>query len=111
MTALLVAVAAFILRLPWRKTLHIVLRDAGLQPSPNSGYPEAAYAGTLGIQLGGLNFYEGLPSRKPSLGDAAHELTTELYPEVQRLLYVTSGLMLLASIAIAALVRKFIWHS
>jgi adenosylcobinamide-phosphate synthase len=111
LTALLVIVAAFILRLPWRKTLRIVLRDAGLQPSPNSGYPEAAYAGALGIRLGGLNFYGGLPSRKPPLGDPAHELTTELYPKAQRLLYVTSGLMLLASIGIAAFVRRLIWHS
>ena len=46
----------------------ITLRDGASQPSPNAGYPEAAVAGALGVQLGGLNFYGGVPSRESHSG-------------------------------------------
>lgn len=106
LTAALVAVAAWLLCLPWRNVLRIVSRDAHLQPSPNSGYPEAAFAGALGIRLGGLNFYGGRPSEKAYLGDAQNALALELYPEVRRLFYATSLLMLALSLALAA----FLWR-
>ncbi len=50
---------------PWR----IMLRDGPNHPSPNSGYPEAAMAGALGIRLGGPGTYGGEISRKPFIGD------------------------------------------
>jgi len=106
LTAALVAVAAWLLRLPWRNVLRIVGRDAHLQPSPNSGYPEAAFAGALGIRLGGLNFYGGRPSQKAYLGDAENALAVELYPQVRRLFYATSLLMLALSLLFAA----FMWR-
>lgn len=106
LTAALVAVAAWLLRLPWRNVLRIVVRDAHLQPSPNSGYPEAAFAGALGIRLGGLNFYGGRPSQKAYLGDEQNALAVELYPRVRRLFYATSFLMLALSLAFAAFVRR-----
>lgn len=37
-------------------------------PSPNSGIPEAAAAGALGIELGGINRYGGVPSERARLG-------------------------------------------
>jgi adenosylcobinamide-phosphate synthase len=107
LTAALVAVAAWLLRLPWRNVLRIVVRDAHLQPSPNSGYPEAAFAGALGIRLGGLNLYGGRPSQKAYLGDEQNALAVELYPRVRRLFYATSFLMLALSLAFAA----FVWRA
>ncbi|MBE9040230.1 cobalamin biosynthesis protein [Oscillatoriales cyanobacterium LEGE 11467] len=44
-------------------------RDAKLDPSPNSGWSECAYAAILGVQLGGTNWYRGIPKHKPKLGD------------------------------------------
>jgi len=41
---------------------------ARLHPSPNAGIPEAAAAGALGIRLGGLNYYGGVPSERARLG-------------------------------------------
>ena len=43
-------------------------RDGGKHPSPNAGQSEAAMAGALGVRLGGLNYYQGVPSPKPLLG-------------------------------------------
>ncbi|OYD06181.1 adenosylcobinamide-phosphate synthase CbiB [Paludifilum halophilum] len=60
--------------LGWRgyrpvKAWRVVRRDAGKHPSPNSGIAEAAMAGGLGIQLGGINRYRGVISRRARLGD------------------------------------------
>lgn len=51
-TALLLTLCAWLLRLDWQGCWRTVLRDARLHPSPNSGYPESAVAGALGIRLG-----------------------------------------------------------
>ncbi|MEA5581617.1 adenosylcobinamide-phosphate synthase CbiB [Nodularia harveyana UHCC-0300] len=55
----------------WR----ICCRDAVKDPSPNSGWSECAYAAILGVQMGGTNWYGGLPRPKPLLGDAIHPIT------------------------------------
>ena len=110
LAAVLVIAASFFLRLGWKESCHTVRRDAHLQPSPNSGYPEAAYAGALGVQLGGTNFYGGQPSHKAYLGKPARELKPELYSQVRRLLYFTSALALLVSVGLAALMGKLLCH-
>jgi adenosylcobinamide-phosphate synthase len=50
-------------------------RDARKDPSPNSGWSECSYAAILGVQLGGTNFYRGIPKVKPLLGDALSPIT------------------------------------
>ncbi|HKZ46936.1 MAG TPA: adenosylcobinamide-phosphate synthase CbiB, partial [Thermodesulfobacteriota bacterium] len=50
-TAILMVFASFILRFNWRNSLKIIWRDARKHPSPNAGFPEAAIAGALGLQL------------------------------------------------------------
>ncbi len=99
LTAVLVALGAFLLRLSWKKAVKVVLRDARLQPSPNAGFPEAAYAGALGIRLGGTNVYGGRCVHKAYIGDAERPLTIDLQPMVRRLLYITSILTVAVSIA------------
>lgn len=46
-----------------------VRRDAGSHPSPNAGYLEAAFAGALGLRLGGPLVYDGRREERPALGD------------------------------------------
>lgn len=36
--------------------------------SPNAGYPEAAFAGALGVKIGGPNYYQGHLVSKPYIG-------------------------------------------
>jgi len=106
LTAALIALGACVLRMPWRKSVQIIFRDARLQPSPNAGYPEAAYAGALGIRLGGTNVYSGRSVAKPHIGDADRHLTVKSYPAVRRLLYVTSILALVVAIAATVAFRR-----
>ncbi|MDD2706804.1 MAG: adenosylcobinamide-phosphate synthase CbiB [Verrucomicrobiae bacterium] len=68
-TGLLMVAAAWLLGLNGRGAWRILLRDGRKHPSPNSGLGEAAMAGALGIQLGGVNSYGGETSIKPFLGD------------------------------------------
>ena len=77
-TALLLVLSAGVVSRSWpamQRTWQILLRDGGRHPSPNSGRPEAAMAGALGVQLGGINCYDGLPVERPCLGDPHQPLT------------------------------------
>jgi adenosylcobinamide-phosphate synthase len=49
--------------------LRIARRDGGAHPSPNAGRCEAAFAGALGIRLGGTNVYGGVAETRPELGE------------------------------------------
>ncbi|WNS77513.1 adenosylcobinamide-phosphate synthase CbiB [Bacillus sp. DTU_2020_1000418_1_SI_GHA_SEK_038] len=57
-----------------KKVREIVFRDAKKHPSPNSGWGEAAVAGLLGIQLGGINYYKGNVSNRATMGDPLYSL-------------------------------------
>jgi adenosylcobinamide-phosphate synthase len=52
-----------------REALTTWHRYARLHPSPNAGPVEAAYAGALGVRLGGSNTYEGVTEQRGVLGD------------------------------------------
>ena len=107
LTAALAIVASLIFGLEWRSASRVVLRDADSQPSPNSGYPEAAFAGALGIRLGGSNSYGGRAVWKAYLGNPERQITPDLFPLVRRLLYGTGALGLLMSLALAAVWSRF----
>jgi adenosylcobinamide-phosphate synthase len=65
----LIVTASFILGYNWMKSAAILARDGRNHTSPNSGVPEAAMAGALGVKLGGGSFYGGVFSEKPWIGD------------------------------------------
>lgn len=58
-----------------RRVWAIARSDGPQDPSPNSGWSEAAYAGALGVQLGGENYYQGQKKFKPLLGTPEHPIT------------------------------------
>lgn len=52
-----------------RDAWRVLRRDGGKHPSPNAGRCEAAFAGALGVRLGGANAYGGRVERRPEMGD------------------------------------------
>jgi adenosylcobinamide-phosphate synthase len=65
--------SALLCGLDWRGAWRIYRRDRKNHASPNSGHPEAAAAGALGLQLGGGSSYFGQPVTKPTMGDGLGE--------------------------------------
>jgi adenosylcobinamide-phosphate synthase len=51
-----------------RSSFMAMYRDGNKHSSPNSGYPEAAIAGALGVRLGGPLMYNGVLVEKPFIG-------------------------------------------
>lgn len=70
LTAVLAAVAG---GAPAR-ALEAVRRDAGRHPSPNAGPVEAAFAGALGVRLGGTLAYGGRVEHRPVLNGGGRQV-------------------------------------
>jgi adenosylcobinamide-phosphate synthase len=86
--------------IPWR----IMMRDRNNHTSPNSGYPEAAMAGALGIRLGGPSTYAGQLSLKPFIGEADCPIAKKHIEKSVQLLYSAT----LFSVLITAAVSYFL---
>jgi adenosylcobinamide-phosphate synthase len=95
LSALLIWIAAGLVGMSLKRSVRITLRDAPSQPSPNSGWPEAAFAGAIGVRLGGVNHYRGVESRKAFLGDAVRPLDLSAFSAARKLLYGSSLLMII----------------
>ena len=78
-------------------------RDGHKHLSPNSGYPEAAVAGALGVQLGGKNIYFGIPQEKPLIGEPKKPIHLKA---VNDSLHLMIGVSLIAAI-ITVLITPF----
>ena len=55
--------------------IRSVWRDAGKHRSPNAGWPEAAMAGALGLQLAGPRSYGGVTTEGTPMGDGRADAT------------------------------------
>lgn len=77
------------------RSLKTILRDRRNHPSPNAGIPEAAVAGALGVQLGGMSCYQGTPSARPLIGDKINPLSPVRIKETVDMMYLASILFLL----------------
>ncbi len=73
LTGVMLTISALFFRhMKARQAVRAIFAFAHLHPSPNSGIPESAVAGALGIELGGTNVYFGVAERagKNGLADA-----------------------------------------
>ncbi|MDR2551344.1 MAG: adenosylcobinamide-phosphate synthase CbiB [Desulfobulbus sp.] len=69
LAALLIGLAARLCPgLNARRALITAWREGSHHASPNAGYPEAAFAGALGVCLNGPNYYHGVLVDKPYIG-------------------------------------------
>jgi len=69
LTALLVAACAPVVGGSPAEAVRAWRRDAARHPSPNAGVVEAAFAGALGVRLGGPTQYAHELEIRPTLGD------------------------------------------
>lgn len=95
-TALFAALGATILFGTGLRSLKIALRDHGHHSSPNSGYPEAAFAGAVGVRIGGTNYYGGAARASHTIGDPAAPLDCGAVRRAINLLWTVSSLALAA---------------
>jgi len=82
-------------------TIQAARRDGAGDPSPNAGLSQAIYAHSVGVQLGGLNHYQGQPRPKPLLAANAPAADAAA---VQRMLQLSGRLALVWLLSAAALV-------
>jgi adenosylcobinamide-phosphate synthase len=69
LSALLAAIASLFTKgASFKNALRTIRRDARGHPSPNAGWPEAAFAGALGLRLGGPRHYEGIKTDDTRIG-------------------------------------------
>ena len=87
--------------LRFRESVRATLQDAHKQPSPNSGYPEAAAAGALGVQLGGVSYYGGARAEKARLGFESREIGIDVYGPLRVILYAAP--LVLCGIAVGGM--------
>lgn len=97
-TAFFFILSSFILRKDWKSSWKVAWRDGRKNLSPNSGYPEAAVAGALGIQLGGENFYFGIPQEKPLIGEPKKSIHLKEVKESLHLMIVASLIAVIITI-------------
>lgn len=103
LTALLMILSAFFLRLDGRAAAAIYMRDRRNHKSPNSAQTESVCAGALGVQLAGNASYFGKLIEKPTIGDALRPVAPKDIILANRLMYLSSVLGLLLALAIRAL--------
>lgn len=102
---MLTIMAAFTPGLKGIRAAKAVLAFAGRHPSPNSGIPESAVAGALGVELGGTNVYFGVPSERARMGWPLRPLVPFDIVRTVRLLYGVSFILFAAVISIWLVIR------
>jgi len=89
-------------------------RDAARHPSPNAGVVEAAFAGALGVRLGGPTQYRHELQIRPTLGDGRAPTVADLRRAVALSRVVQAGAAVLAyaaSVHKCTQTRRYGWHS
>ncbi|MCO5071215.1 MAG: adenosylcobinamide-phosphate synthase CbiB [Rhizobiaceae bacterium] len=107
LTALLVIVAAAIVPganpvEAWRS----VWRDAKSHRSPNAGWPEAAFAGALGLSLAGPRHYGGQLTTDAPMGRGKRDATSDDIRRALKLYWMADALLIL----LVGLIGFLIWH-
>jgi adenosylcobinamide-phosphate synthase len=69
----IITLAVQILSGKGRRAFKTAIKEGSNHTSPNAGYPEAAFAGGLGIKLGGPNYYGEQLVSKPYIGGKLEE--------------------------------------
>ncbi len=83
------------------RSLRTAFIDGHKSESPNAGFPEAAFAGALGLQLGGSNTYDGKRTERPLIGRPLRPRSKEDIKQAIHLMYASSLLALIGGMIVA----------
>lgn len=103
LTARLLVLSSCFRRAAIADVWRIYRRDCSKHASPNSGHPEAAMAGALGVALGGANVYHGIRVERPQIGDPANVPQARHIPMAIELMWISFGLAIVLGVAFTTL--------
>ncbi len=83
-----------------KRTFLVIMLFRRAHPSPNSGYPESALAGALGVRLGGPSYYAGVLVEKPFIGYSMRPLSVEVAEEGLRIIGLAAMLAGMAAVLV-----------
>lgn len=99
LTAVLTVLLAGAVGGNFKESLKVYRRDRAKHASPNSGHPEAAFAGVLGLELAGPAVYDGTILEKPYLNQGARvPRTGDIHRAVQLMTLTVGACLALAFI-------------
>jgi adenosylcobinamide-phosphate synthase len=104
LTALLMVIAVYLMRLNWTRALRVLWHDHANHLSPNAGHPEAALAGAFGIRLGGPGVYFGREVWKPYIGEETNRVGIHMLKEARWLCLITATLSLVIFLLLTRLI-------
>ena len=105
-TILVIALAAALSNFRFFDIFHAVFQGARRHASPNSGYPECAFAGALGVTFGGGRSYGGEFHNAPLLGIRAGECSSLTIRRSVRLMRLTAVLFLVLGVGVRFLLQS-----
>ena len=105
-TALLVAACAPVVGGSPSEALRAWRRDAARHPSPNAGVVEAAFAGALGVRLGGPTQYAHELENRPTLGDGRAPEVSDLVRAVRLSRIVQAAVVVVCLSAVGRIGRR-----
>ena len=103
MSAGLLIVSAHVRYAAVANAWRIYRRDCAKHASPNSGHPEAAIAGALGIRLGGPTVYKGVQVERSLIGDPTNAPHPRHVPMAIELMWISCGLAIVLAVVFATL--------
>jgi adenosylcobinamide-phosphate synthase len=91
LTAVAIVLSAFVVTGRERESWRVCRTDGGKHESPNAGYPEAAMAGALGIELGGDAWYAGELERRATFGRNERIAGVESLRQARLIVWIACG--------------------
>lgn len=85
--------------------VRAIREQSGQHPSPNGGVVEAAFAGALGVRIGGRNSYDGVVEDRGELGFGPAPQASDLVRANRLALAVSAGAVLVSA-GLAGLLRR-----